>query len=222
MGKAHFRRPPSAVGAILRRLRSERGMSQASLAGEVGVSTRHLGFVEIGRSAPSAAFVERMAAVLEASAVDRAAMFMAAGYAPPGLEPEDLVWPRWLVDSCPYAISAIDCDLFIVLANGAHVRLIGAPSHQAVIGESMQTCPIWSVPEARKIILSCLEEGTSASFEVWGKTRFARSFCARGELLPIRDPDGHLVGAETIMREVPAKDRDLSRIDFELFSHHSM
>lgn len=45
--------PPASIGALLREWRQKRRMSQLDLAGEAEVSTRHLSFVESGRSLPS-------------------------------------------------------------------------------------------------------------------------------------------------------------------------
>jgi transcriptional regulator with XRE-family HTH domain len=69
-------------GAHLRHWRQHRRLSQQALAEEAEVSTRHLSFVETGRSAPSREMVIRLAARLEVPLRERNAMLVAAGYAP--------------------------------------------------------------------------------------------------------------------------------------------
>jgi transcriptional regulator with XRE-family HTH domain len=73
-------RPP--VGALLREWRQQRRLSQFELALESGVSSRHLSFVETGRSRPSVAMVLRLAEQLEVPLRDRNHLLLAAGYAP--------------------------------------------------------------------------------------------------------------------------------------------
>ena len=55
----------SRVGALLREWRRRRRLSQLELALEAGVSTRHLSFVETGRSQPSPEMVLTLAEQLE-------------------------------------------------------------------------------------------------------------------------------------------------------------
>lgn len=52
------------VGANVRRLRKERGLSQESLAGEAGLAMRHLGRIERGEGNPTVAILGRLAEVL--------------------------------------------------------------------------------------------------------------------------------------------------------------
>ncbi len=73
-------RPP--VGGMLREWRQRRRLSQFELALESGVSSRHLSFVETGRSRPSAEMVIRLAEQLDVPLRDRNQLLLAAGYAP--------------------------------------------------------------------------------------------------------------------------------------------
>lgn len=73
-------RPP--VGALLREWRQRRRLSQFELALESGVSSRHLSFVENGRSRPSAEMVIHIAEHLDVPLRDRNHLLLAAGYAP--------------------------------------------------------------------------------------------------------------------------------------------
>jgi transcriptional regulator with XRE-family HTH domain len=74
--------PSTRVGSLLRDWRQRRRMSQLDLALEAGVSTRHLSFVETGRSRPSAEMVLHLAEELDVPLRDRNALLLAAGYAP--------------------------------------------------------------------------------------------------------------------------------------------
>lgn len=70
------------VGPLLRDWRQRRRMSQMDLALEAGVSTRHLSFVETGRSRPSAEMVLHLAERLEVPLRERNELLLAAGFAP--------------------------------------------------------------------------------------------------------------------------------------------
>jgi PII-like signaling protein/DNA-binding XRE family transcriptional regulator len=69
------------VGALLRMWRQRRGRSQLQLALHADVSSRHLSFVETGRSLPSRPMLARLAEQLEVPLRDRNVLMLAAGYA---------------------------------------------------------------------------------------------------------------------------------------------
>jgi transcriptional regulator with XRE-family HTH domain len=73
---------PQPFGAHLRQWRQHRRLSQQGLAEEAEISTRHLSFVETGRSMPSREMVLRLADRLHVPLRERNAMLVAAGYAP--------------------------------------------------------------------------------------------------------------------------------------------
>ena len=75
-------REPTTVGAMLRDWREDRRRSQMDLALDVGVSTRHLSFVETGKSKPSPELVLALAEHLDVPLRERNTMLLAAGYAP--------------------------------------------------------------------------------------------------------------------------------------------
>src|SRR5437660_6513900 len=70
------------AGALVRDWRLRRRRSQMDLALDVGVSARHLSFVETGRSRPSPALLLALAERLEVPFRERNAFLLAAGYAP--------------------------------------------------------------------------------------------------------------------------------------------
>jgi transcriptional regulator with XRE-family HTH domain len=72
----------NSFGDALRDWRQRRHLSQLALAGDVEISTRHLSFVETGRSQPSRDMVLRLAERLEVPLRERNALLVAAGYAP--------------------------------------------------------------------------------------------------------------------------------------------
>lgn len=72
----------SDVGVLLREWRGNRRLSQLELAGQAGVSTRHLSFVETGRSRPTREMILRLAEELAVPLRARNALLLAGGFAP--------------------------------------------------------------------------------------------------------------------------------------------
>ncbi|WP_410657946.1 helix-turn-helix domain-containing protein [Amycolatopsis sp. lyj-112] len=70
------------VGELLREWRDRRRISQLDLAITADISTRHLSFVETGRSRPSRDMVLRLGEHLEVPLRERNQLLLAAGYAP--------------------------------------------------------------------------------------------------------------------------------------------
>lgn len=73
-------RPP--VGQLLREWRERRHLSQLALAIEAEVSTRHLSFVETGRSKPTREMILRLTEHLDVPLRERNRLLLAGGYAP--------------------------------------------------------------------------------------------------------------------------------------------
>jgi transcriptional regulator with XRE-family HTH domain len=71
---------PAHAGDLLRQWRQRRRLSQLDLAVEAGVSSRHLSFVETGRSRPTSDMI--LAEHLDVPLRDRNALLLAGGYAP--------------------------------------------------------------------------------------------------------------------------------------------
>jgi transcriptional regulator with XRE-family HTH domain len=70
------------VGALLREWRERRRLSQLDLSIRADISTRHLSFVETGRSRPTPTMILRLTEQLEVPLRDRNALLLAGGYAP--------------------------------------------------------------------------------------------------------------------------------------------
>ena len=116
------------VGPLVKEWRGRRRRSQLDLALEVGVSARHLSFVETGRSRPSPELVLTLADHLDVPLRERNALLLAAGYAPrfpetplhdPSMDQVRASLTRLLDAHDPYPGVVIDAHWDVVLANGA-------------------------------------------------------------------------------------------------------
>src|SRR5215472_774395 len=106
-----------AVGGLLKDWRQRRRLSQLDLAVEAEVSTRHLSFVETGRSKPSRAFLLHLAEHLDVPLRERNSLLLAAGYAPvyqrTPLDADDMAPVRGAIDKIlagqdPYPAVVVD------------------------------------------------------------------------------------------------------------------
>lgn len=70
------------VGVLLREWRERRRLSQLELSIQAEVSTRHLSYVETGKSRPTSAMILRLTEHLEVPLRERNALLLAGGYAP--------------------------------------------------------------------------------------------------------------------------------------------
>jgi transcriptional regulator with XRE-family HTH domain len=123
----------SEVGVLLRRWRDRRRLSQLHLSAQAGVSTRHLSFLETGRSRPTREMVLRLAEHLDVPLRARNEMLLAAGFAPAYAE-TDLRGPRLatvlaslrdvLTGHEPYPAILIDRHWTMIDANAAIAPLI--------------------------------------------------------------------------------------------------
>lgn len=120
--------PRAAFGALLREWRQRRRLSQLELACEADVSSRHLSFMETGRSQPSREMVLHLAERLEVPLRDRNTLLLAAGYAPsyperslddPALEAAREAIRLVLAGHEPSPALAIDRHWTLVASNGA-------------------------------------------------------------------------------------------------------
>src|SRR5215469_11812699 len=71
-----------AIGELLRQWREQRRLSQLEFSLQAGISSRHLSFVETGRSIPSREMVLLLAKQLDVPLRQRNQLLLAAGYAP--------------------------------------------------------------------------------------------------------------------------------------------
>lgn len=82
MTTAGSRNGDSSFGRLLRHWRQARGVSQLALAVEAETSSRHVSFLETGRTQPSREMVQRLGAALDLPFAEQNALLLAAGYAP--------------------------------------------------------------------------------------------------------------------------------------------
>lgn len=87
----------SAFGRLLHFWRKASGLSQEQLSDRLGVSTRHISFLETGRSKPSRLVVQALGDLFQLSARDRAYLLTSAGFSSDQSvldSPELAVWIR--------------------------------------------------------------------------------------------------------------------------------
>ncbi len=77
---------PQTAGELVRFWRMRRGLSQLELSLDANVSTKHLSFVETGRSSPSRQLLVHLAQHLDLPIAERNRLVLAGGFAPPYLE----------------------------------------------------------------------------------------------------------------------------------------
>ncbi len=122
-----------SVGTQLRDWRQRRRLSQLDLALDADISTRHLSYLETGRSQPSREMVLRLAERLAVPLRERNLLLSAAGYAPvfpsrpyadPDLAPARLAVEAVLAGHEPFPALAVDRGWTMVAANGAVAPLL--------------------------------------------------------------------------------------------------
>jgi transcriptional regulator with XRE-family HTH domain len=125
--------PPSEAGEIVRWWRERRRMSQMELALAAEVSTRHLSFIETGRSRPSRRVLLRLAEELAVPLRGRNALLLAAGFAPAYAEtpladavmrPVREALDRIVTLHDPYPALVVDRLWNVVTANHSAVSLL--------------------------------------------------------------------------------------------------
>jgi transcriptional regulator with XRE-family HTH domain len=79
-------REPQTVGELIRFWRTQRRLTQLELALDANLSTKHLSFVETGRSRPSRQLLIHLAQHLDLPIAERNRLLLAGGFAPPYLE----------------------------------------------------------------------------------------------------------------------------------------
>ncbi len=144
-------------------------MSQMDLANEVGVSPRHLSFVETGRSKASPELLLTLAEHLEVPLRERNSLLLAGGYAPrysqasldsPEMARVRETLQRLLAGHDPYPGVVIDRHWNVVLANqGAMLLVAGVPDH--LLGPPMNIFRVSLHPEGMAARTVNFEEWSS-------------------------------------------------------------
>ena len=127
--------PSQSVGDLLRQWRTRRRMSQLDFATEANISTRHLSFLETGRSLPSRDMLLHLAEQLQIPLRERNVLLIAAGYAPvfperplddPALDAARKAIDQVLAGHQPYPALAIDRHWSLIASNNAVRPLLGS------------------------------------------------------------------------------------------------
>ena len=125
--------PTPTIGPLLRSWRQRRRLSQLDLANQAGVTSRHLSFVETGRSKPSREMVLHLAEHLDVPLRERNNLLIAAGYAPtfeetefdaPSFEPVREALDRILTGHMPFPALVVDRHWNLVAFNAGAAVLI--------------------------------------------------------------------------------------------------
>ncbi|MFC4525465.1 helix-turn-helix transcriptional regulator [Dyella halodurans] len=159
--------PPRPVGDLLREWRRHRRLSQLDLATGAEISTRHLSFVESGRSQPSRDMILHLAEYLDIPLRERNALLVAAGFAPafrertladPALDVARATIDLLLKGLEPYPALAVDRHWNLVASNQATLRLLSGLSeawlqtpvnvlrlslHPAGLAPRIRNLPVW-------------------------------------------------------------------------------
>lgn len=120
--------------ALLKYWRGRRGLSQLDLSLTAGVSSKHVSFLETGRSSPSVEMVMLLGGVLDVPLRDRNELLRAAGYTPMFDEPplDALSLPaihraveRMLTQQEPFPMIVMNRSYDVLRLNHAASRLLG-------------------------------------------------------------------------------------------------
>ncbi|MGH1563160.1 helix-turn-helix domain-containing protein [Mumia sp. DW29H23] len=171
----------NALGDLLREWRTRRRYSQLALSSETGISTRHISFMETGRSRPSSEMIQRLSEALQIPMREQNRLLLHGGYAPAfperSLDDHDLVAARRavrdvLVAHEPNPALAVDRLWNVVDSNAGVALLTALVSPDLLIGTvnalrltlhpdglapHMENLPQW-----RASVLSALQRGAEA------------------------------------------------------------
>ena len=179
------------VGPLIRDRRVATRRSQLRLALDVGVSARHLGFVELGRSRPSPELLLAIANCLEVPLRERNQWLLAAGYAPRYPE-TPLAGPALarVRDSLQALLDAHDPYPGVVVDRLWDVRLSNAAARTlvAAVPEAVRGTPV-------NIFRTALHPdglaGRTRNFAEWSAYLLRQL-----QLLAVGDPDAAALAAE--------------------------
>src|SRR3954447_4327898 len=166
---------PRSGGLLLREWRERRRLTQLDLANLAGTSSRHLSFVETGRSRPSREMVLRLAEALDVPLAERNQILLASGHAPeyddarssPAstrqlLDMLDLVlaahepWPALVLDAQFDVVAANPaCDRLLALVDpdvlDPPVNVVRATLHPRGLARWITNLPAWRAHPLRQV-----------------------------------------------------------------------
>jgi transcriptional regulator with XRE-family HTH domain len=191
----------AAIGPLLSRTRRARRISQLDLAGEAGVSTRHLSFVETGRARPSRELVLRLCETLGVSPREADAFLLAAGFAPAHRETplespamvEILTALKLLLGRHdPLPATAFDARYDYVMVNAgyaAYVNACLAAGADDAVSAPVAPLTLLPAPRPNMLRLLCHPKGARTMLGNWAEvTREVLGRAARETRIMPTDP----------------------------------
>lgn len=161
----------ASVGDLLRKWRRHRRLSQLDLAVQAEISTRHLSFLETGRSRPSREMVLLLAEQLDLPLRERNHLLIAAGFAP--------VYPETTLDAGP--MTAVRGAVREVLAGHEPYPAISVDRH-------------WNLVEGNSAVAVLLEGVAPALLEPPANTLRASLHPDGMRIANLGEWRGHLLG----------------------------
>lgn len=181
-----------SFGALLRRWRQQRRMTQLDLALAAGSSTRHLSCLETGRAQPSREMIAQLGDCLNIPLREQNTLLLAAGFAPAFQERplEDLQAARQAMDSVlqahlPYPAFAVDRHWNVILSNSALPELYEGCSEELLR------------PPVNAVRLVLHPQGMAASIINYADWRAHTLHLLRGQAEARQDP-----GLDALIAEV--------------------
>ena len=185
---------PGGVGPLLRAWRERRRLSQLQLAAMAEVSTRHLSYVETGRSSPSRELIQHLARHLEIPHRVRNDLLLAAGYAPAHLELD--------LDDPAMADVRLALDA-ILTGNGGHPTLVMdrrwnlVDANDAALAWTAHVAPHLLAPPLNVVRTTLHPDGLSGLIDNLDEVRHHLLDRLRRQLARTPDPE-----LETLLEEV--------------------
>jgi transcriptional regulator with XRE-family HTH domain len=135
----------SPIGKLLREWRSARGFSQLDLAMRAGFSSRHLSFIETGRTQPSRQALLILAETLDVPLRERNRLLEAGGYAhvyrQTPLDADEMRHVRGVLQFIldrhePYGAVVLDRYSNLLMGNAAATRMLGTLVDSTLLSSS--------------------------------------------------------------------------------------
>jgi len=146
-------RQGNPLGALLKRWRTLRGVSQLDLALTADVSARHLSFLETGRSKPSREMLLLLGSALDLPLREQNSLLQAGGfsavYRETALEDPQMGGIRHALELIlrqhePFAAVAVDRHWDVVMVNAPYAKLLGG-----LLEPSKAPAPLMLIPPPR-------------------------------------------------------------------------
>lgn len=138
-------RSHTAFGEILRDWRKQKRISQLDFSFDLGISAKHLSFVETGRSKPSKELISKISRTLKLPMRLHNTLLTSAGYAPMFME-ESIDSPKFeiirdalsriLEKHEPYPAFVLNSDYDILMTNAGFERFIRRFADESLLGQA--------------------------------------------------------------------------------------